>query len=306
MQRLGFTLAAGTLVSVICFAWALVYLYRLARMDHDHDRATASVALLAAYPFAVFFSAPYTEALFLLTVLGAMYHMRRGELAAAGTWGLLAGLTRPNGCLLSIPLAMIALAPYLPRLRWFGFPERGSPPPAGPAPPLSIPRLALSMTAAAMPGVGMLLFSGFIYWLTGDPFRWSAVHRVAWDRRYVNVVDLFGQTFDLMRQHGFLTALGYWPFEGMNFLATAFALVLVVPVTLTLGWVYGAFTALNLFPPLIFGGWMSMARMTSVLFPMFVYLAVAIPRDQRLQWAAGFAVLQGLMAALFFTGKPVY
>ena len=39
--------------------------------------AVTAVTLLAAYPFAVFFSAAYTEGLFLLTLVGAVYHFRR-------------------------------------------------------------------------------------------------------------------------------------------------------------------------------------------------------------------------------------
>ncbi len=40
-------------------------------------------------------------------MLGAWYHLRRDERWPAFGWGLLAGLTRPNGCLLSIPLALL-------------------------------------------------------------------------------------------------------------------------------------------------------------------------------------------------------
>ena len=56
---------------------------------------------MAAYPFAVFFSAPYTEALFVLGAVAAFYHFRRAEWLQAAAWGLLVGLTRPNGCFLS-------------------------------------------------------------------------------------------------------------------------------------------------------------------------------------------------------------
>ncbi len=63
------------------------------------------------YPFALFYSAAYTESLFLLTVVAACYHFERDELWQAGLWGLIAGLTRPNGCLLSVVLALMAIRP---------------------------------------------------------------------------------------------------------------------------------------------------------------------------------------------------
>ena len=77
----------------------------------DADRAAAAVTFACLYPFAIFYSAAYTEGLFLLAMIGAWYHLRRDERWPAFGWGLLAGLTRPNGCLLSIPLALVVLAP---------------------------------------------------------------------------------------------------------------------------------------------------------------------------------------------------
>ena len=72
---------------VVAFAWAADYLWRLARDTIGEPRAPAAVALLAAYPFAVFFSAPYTESLFLLGAVAAFYHFRRDEWRAAAAWG---------------------------------------------------------------------------------------------------------------------------------------------------------------------------------------------------------------------------
>ena len=70
----------GTLISLAAFFGALVYLYRLAReMLGDDGEASAAVWLLATFPFALFFSAVYTESLFLLGAVGAFYHFRHGE-----------------------------------------------------------------------------------------------------------------------------------------------------------------------------------------------------------------------------------
>ena len=52
-------------------SFALDLLLRLARELLKDDGGGAAVTLLAAYPFALFFSAAYTESLFLLTVVGA-------------------------------------------------------------------------------------------------------------------------------------------------------------------------------------------------------------------------------------------
>ena len=86
------TLWAGTLLSMAAFAWAARYLYRLARDLMDADRAQTAVALACLYPFAVFYSAAYTEALFLLAMLGAWYHLRARRALA----GVCAGACWPG------------------------------------------------------------------------------------------------------------------------------------------------------------------------------------------------------------------
>ena len=100
---------AGMIVSLGAFAWALVYLFRLAREMLDDEAAAGAVAMCCAYPFSLFYSAFYTESVFLLTLVGTFYHFRRREWFPAAAWGLALGLTRPNGCLISVPLAMLAL-----------------------------------------------------------------------------------------------------------------------------------------------------------------------------------------------------
>ena len=66
--------------------------------------------LVRQFPFAVFFSAAYTESLFLLASVAAFVHARRRQPVRTAAWGLLAGLTRPQGFLLTLPLAWIALS----------------------------------------------------------------------------------------------------------------------------------------------------------------------------------------------------
>src|SRR6185295_17704077 len=100
----------GVIISLVSFFAALTYFLRLARdLLKDEDQAVTAVTLLAAYPFAVFFSAVYTEALFLLTLIGAVYHFHKNDLWRAAMWGFLCGLTRPNGAFLSVVLALMAI-----------------------------------------------------------------------------------------------------------------------------------------------------------------------------------------------------
>ena len=76
-------MTAGTVLSVIAFSLALIRLYRLVNEmpagDHRPTAARAAVILLAAYPFAVFYGAVYTESLFLLCAVSAFLYAERGR-----------------------------------------------------------------------------------------------------------------------------------------------------------------------------------------------------------------------------------
>ena len=83
----GAFLLAGTLVSLIAFLCALVYVYVLARDHLSEEQSSVALWLLAAYPFAFFYGAVYTESLFLLSAAGAFYHLKHRELVRARVCG---------------------------------------------------------------------------------------------------------------------------------------------------------------------------------------------------------------------------
>ncbi len=123
---------AGALISLAAFAVALALLYRLVRLDHSPRIAQVTVMLLAFFPMALFFSAVYTESLFLALSLATIYAARRGRWVWAGVFGMLAAVTRDGGVLLFVPVVLLML--YGPRAdgerwRW----ARSGTAPGGPA-----------------------------------------------------------------------------------------------------------------------------------------------------------------------------
>jgi hypothetical protein len=108
-KRMLRALWAGTVLSLIAFLWALYYVARLAAGLVGPEFADSATLLLSAYPFALFYNVPYTESLFLLGAAGAAWHFLRGQWIASSCFGLLVGLTRPNGCFVSIPLGILAV-----------------------------------------------------------------------------------------------------------------------------------------------------------------------------------------------------
>lgn len=283
---------SGTLVAMLAFAWAARYLFRLAREILDEERAVVAVALLATYPFAVFYSAPYTEGLFLLAMLGAWYHLRRDERWRAFAWGLLAGLTRPNGCLLAVPLALLVLQPL-----WQGGTLRR--PPGGWA------ALVDRLMVAGAPGFGMLLYSAYVYDLTGDPLMWIRL-QVAWGRQNLGLLTfLAGEWRSVAEQGAYQYATSNVP-DFLNVLAALLVAGAIVPVWRRFGAAPAVLLVLNLAPSLASGGWLSVGRATAVLFPVFLWLAAVLPARHRTAAVAVGAGLQVFAAILFFTWRPLF
>jgi hypothetical protein len=117
----GFTVdAVGWIVANAAFFVALPLLYRLVALDFDLPTARRTVVTLAFFPTAFFFSAVYTESLFLLLAVGALLAARQQSWFLAGCVGLLAALTRSQGVLLLAPFAVLFVQQYGWRpLRWF-------------------------------------------------------------------------------------------------------------------------------------------------------------------------------------------
>ena len=276
----GHPLVAGFVVSAGAFAGAMWVLYRLARLDLGEQDARAALVLLAAYPFALYYSVVYSEALFLFVIATAFYAMRRGLLMAAALFGLAAGLTRPNGLWLSVPLFLLAIRDG----ESSGF--RG--------------RRIAALAVCLAPIAGTAIYSGYLYFRFGDGLAW--VHgQAAWG------LPLFGghgavEPGDTFPDHITVTDVLTWT---GNIASFALALVAVRPVFRRFGAAYAALIVFTVIPPLATHLFMSMGRFTSVLFPVFLWLGAVVPRERLPRVAWSFAAAQMVLAFLFFLWRPV-
>lgn len=295
-RRMLRALWGGTVLSLVAFLWALYYVARLTADLVGPEYADSATLLLAAYPFALFYNMPYTESLFLLGAAGACHHFLRGEWIRASCFGLLVGLTRPNGCFVSIPLGILALQQTYQM--WSRRPASAS------SPPHRGRATLVRLLVAAMPGIGMLIFTVFLFKLTGVWFAWARSHE-AWGRTYQGLGP-FMTAFGWFRDEPFLQVLGNIPFNTLNTLGLIFALALTYPVFRRVGFAWGVFVLVNVVPPLFAGGVLSMGRLSATLFPLFLALAAIVPRRNVPAWVAGFAVGQGLCATLFFTWRELF
>ena len=264
----GHPLVAGLVVSLSAFLLALCYFWRWTADRLGTDAATGAVWLLSAFPLSLFFSAVYTESLYLLIVVAACYYAERRQFARSAIVGLFGGLVRPNGWLLSIPLAWLAFVADRDRRRVM---SRGA--------------------AVLAPVLGVLGFSAYLAWHVGDAAAWLT-NQAAWPNN-------LGQPPP--------DVPSYWHnlWWIPNALPLGLVLVSLVPLTHLLGAAYGIFVTVNIAPPLLRHGLLSMGRFSSVMFPTFAWLATRVRGRARTLLILAFAVVQAVMAALFFTWRPV-
>lgn len=121
IARLGVPpIAAGVLLSVAALALALYAIHRLTTLElaragvaSSAEAARLAVLVTAFAPMAFFFSAVYSESLYLALSVGLFLCARRGRWAWVGALGALATATSGAGIVLLAPAAMLYL--YGPR-----------------------------------------------------------------------------------------------------------------------------------------------------------------------------------------------
>jgi Mannosyltransferase (PIG-V) len=286
-------LIASYVISLVAFLGALVLLYRLVSLEVGRPLAAPTLLLLAVFPAALYFGAPYSESLFLLVSVGAFYAARTGSWAWAGACAAAASATRSAGLLLVIPLAML----------WWS--SRG--------------RRRRDTAWLLLAPLGVMAYAAWLGLAEGDALRFLDVQD-AWSRELAvpleGAWDGLGAAVDGVRQLAsgarspvyFEEAAGD-PFRIaainiMLFASLVFALVGCVGVFRRLPAAYGAWVAAALVLPLSFPvtpqPLMSLPRFLAVLFPIFIWLAL-VTEERRItpQVAAASAVGLGLFTAQF-------
>ena len=72
------------------------------------------------------------------------------------------------------------------------------------------------------------------------------------------------------------------------------ALAAVWPVYRRFGLPFAVFILITILPPMSAGGLLSMGRVTSVLFPVFLWMGAAVPARHRVAWIGAVRVITGI------------
>jgi hypothetical protein len=280
---------SGAIVSTAITFFACLVLYKLTIGETD-DPGTArrAVLYLIAFPAAFYLAIGYSEALYLLCVLGAFYFARRGQWWWSGLIAFLAGLTRLHGALLIVPLGYEWLRQSFARSAADARPSR------------------VSVLAVFGAPLGVLAFNLYLNATFGQPAGYFSP--------YFQIQTLF---FKGIRAEAFPTfpgtTLAHYLFGFLNgvpstesvavMAATIFLLIMTVEVWARLPRVYGVYMLTVLLFSLIGGDLISMPRFVVPLFPAFIALAQIGKREwvDRLILIPSL-LMQGVLALLFTKG----
>jgi hypothetical protein len=246
---------AGLLVTNLALLGASFLLYRLAAEELGPTVAERSVWYLLIFPASFFGSAIYSESLFLLGAVGALYLARRGAWALAALAAFGAGFTRFVG---------VVVAPML-LLEWWTQRRRQ---PRDLRPPWS------ALLAAVSPLFATGAYMLYLWRSFGDPLAFAHASS-AWGRVARSPLATVGELMGRPAEGwGAAVAAGRLPLDHWVDLAS-------VLLFLTLGcvllrqrrWSEGALVTLGALIPFSSGLLMSQRRYMWVLFPVFILLA---------------------------------
>lgn len=266
---------AGVLVSNACFLLALVCLRSLASRLFDPRTARYAIVLAAAFPFAFFYTAVYTESLFLLLATASFLAAERDRWWLAGLAGMLCAMTR----LVGVALAPALLVLYFVRIGWR----------AG--------RLRPNVLAISLVPLGLLLFMGYLHLRFGDAWAFYNAALGGWQR-----YNVFVEGLERLNPLSFVAG-DYDIVYSLNFAIGVVFLAAVILVWRVVGPAYAVFSLIAAAIPFS-SGLESLGRYMAVVFPVYVAVArclVQHPLALRLL-AATSAALLGLLSALFANG----
>lgn len=265
---------AGVLLSLGALALGLYALHRLTTLEaarlglaRGRELARLTVLTCALGPMAFFFSALYSESLYLALSVAAFLCARRGRWPLAAALGAAAAATRSSGVVLLLPLSLLYL--YGPRDDRPPDRERRLRPRY---------RLRTEALWLALVPAGIVLYGAYLGLAGGDPF--APLHAQAgWSRHFAGP---FGGAWSGMLAGA--RALGHAGTAAThNLVLLTFLLagiVALVGVLRSLPFAYGAYVvaalALPLSYPVSSQPLMSLPRFLLVLFPLNIWLAIRL------------------------------
>ncbi|HJS28751.1 MAG TPA: mannosyltransferase family protein [Anaerolineales bacterium] len=281
----GDAVVSGILVSNLALFLAMAVFYKLAALEQKNGFADRAVWYTLIFPAAFFGAAVYSESLFLLGAIGALYSARKGYWELAALLGIVTTLSRFMGIIV-VPMLLIEW--------WTQFRQK----------PLEERPRRLAALAGPLSLLGLGAFMTYLWRSFGDPLAF--VHgSQAWARAPKPLWEMIGELIQAP-PGGWLAGLSSGAVHVDNwidFLMLALFLALGLVLFRQRRWSESAFVLSGVLIAGSSGLWMSQRRYMWVLFPAFLVLARWGDRPwvDRLVTALSLIGL-GIFTALFANG----
>lgn len=157
-------LLSAYLVSNISFGIAIFLLFHYCAELFDEPTSKFIVTAMAFSPFNLYYSVPYTEALYALLMIGAIHFARSNQWIFAGICAAALSSTRNLGVMIFFPFLMLAISRY----GWRSL--------------LTIrPGTESAVLALLLAPLGLFIFMLFLHQHVGDALAFKNI-QIVWDR----------------------------------------------------------------------------------------------------------------------------
>jgi len=247
----GSELVAGLIISNAASFFGLLYLYKL--IEHEYNRHVAQRATfyVSIFPTAIFFSAVYSESLFVFLTVASFYYVRERRWVMAGVFGFFAALTRSEGILLAAPLFIEwAIAAKEGGREFFRY---------------WFDDIVKPLLGLALVPLGLATYMAYLWVVSGDPLKFSHV-QAHWGRHLTPPWESVASTITKMSHSHLPQTIAN---QGLELAFTALMVAALFLGLRRLRLSYTVYMALSILVPMSTSSLMSMQRFALVLFPMF-------------------------------------
>jgi hypothetical protein len=252
-----------------------IYMYRLGALFFTKEQAFRATVLLLTFPTAFFLSVAYTESLYLSLCLMAFYYLFRGDVPKASLACFLLPLVRAQALLFVAPIAVLLAEALLH---------------GGGDIRAAARRVVVTFVPPALATVlGIGVYFALCRWQLGGFLAGLSAQQLYVAKNslgnILSPVDWFAQNFVNVKLelHSYTTSM----IDRAAFLLCLPTLIGVYRTQPVALFVYAALTMLV---PALAGSFMSYTRFLLVVFPMFLYLGVRLPRAEYYLAAPMFAL----------------
>lgn len=250
--------AAGIITSTLAYITALILLHKITSVDLTKKIADYTILYYLIAPAGIFFVAIYSQSLFLLTSVSAIYATTKGRWWLASIMGMLAAMTKPQGFIIFVPL----LIEYIQYARTI-FPTTIS---------SFIKTTKASFLSLLLIPLGTLTTLSIGYYYTNNIYIFQEASKYFGNQSFhlfniPKILIIHAVNFLSIPQHGIF-------FSKLNIVAYLIFFLLLIPIYRKLKLSYFLYSLFLLLIPLASGSMAATLRSLSISFPHFMILAV--------------------------------